>query len=162
MSNISEIEQHDETNNVVNQVTEYLSDLNTIKDKIRLLNSEFKSILTIGKKLEKDFCKLQKTVMKKNKPKEYSKQRVTTGFSHPSPLSETMYEFMNIPKDTLVPRKDVTQFINNYIDENQLRDTESREIIIPDVKLRNLLGSSQEDVITYFNLQNYIKHHFRK
>ena len=161
MSNISEIE-HDVTNNVVNHVTEYLRDLNTIKYKIELLNSEFKNILTIGKKLEKDFSKLQKTVMRKTKPKEDSKQRVSTGFSQPSLLSEAMYEFMNIAKDTLVPRKDVTKFINNYIDENHLRDTESREIIIPDVKLRNLLGSSQEDVITYFNLQNYIKHHFRK
>lgn len=161
MRNISEIEQHDETNNV-NPVTEYLNNLDTIKYKIQVLNSECKSILTIGKKLEKDFCKMQKAVSRKNKPKEDSKQRLATGFSHPSLLSESMYEFMNIPKDTLVPRKDVTQFINNYIDENQLRDTESREIIIPDVKLRNLLGASHEDVITYFNLQNYIKHHFRK
>ena len=161
MSNISEIEQHDETNKV-NPVTEYLNDLNTITHKIQVLNSECKSILTIGKTLEKDFCKMQKAVTRKTKTKEDSKQRLATGFFHPSLLSEAMYEFMNIPKDTLVPRKDVTKFINNYIEENQLRDTESREIIIPDAKLRNLLGSSHEDVITYFNLQNHIKHHFRK
>jgi hypothetical protein len=160
MSNISETEQHEDTNNG-NPVTDFLNDLNTIKYKIQVLNSECKSILTIGKTLEKDFCKMQKTVMRKTKPKEDSKQRVV-GFSHPSLLSETMYEFMNIAKYTLVPRKDVTQFINNYIDENHLRDTESREIIIPDVKLRNLLGSSHEEVITYFNLQHYIKHHFLK
>ena len=161
MSNISDYEQHVESN-IVNPVTEYLNDLNAIKNKIQVLNSECKSVLTIGKKLEKDFFKIQKAVSKKYKPKEEGKQRLAPGFSTPSLLSETMYAFMNIPKGTLVPRKDVTQFINSYIDDNQLRDTESREIIIPDVTLRNLLGSSHEDVITYFNLQNYIKHHFRK
>ena len=161
MSNISEnIEQHNDTNNV-NQVSEYLNDLNKVVEKLQLLNSECKSILTIGKKLENNFCKMSNTVKRKTKPREDSNQRAM-GFSVPSLLSEQMYEFMNIPKDTFVPRKDVTQFINNYIEKNQLRDTDSREIIIPDVKLRNLLGSSNEDVITYFNLQNYIKHHFRK
>jgi chromatin remodeling complex protein RSC6 len=41
-------------------------------------------------------------------------------------------------------------------------DLEKKNIITPDGKLKLLLGISDEDKLTYFNLQRYMNKHFLK
>jgi hypothetical protein len=144
-----------------NPISSCLCELNNITEKLQTLLTECKTMLSIGKKLEKDFCMLQKSIIKKYKPKEDNK-RTMNGFATPVVLSEEMYNFMNITKGTKIPKKDVTIFINKYIDDHGLRDSTSREIIVPDEQLQRLFRSSDKDIVTYFNMQSYIKHHFYK
>ena len=98
---------------------------------------------------------------KKNKNKSNEK-RHPSGFAVPYKLSEELYSFLNINNGEKVPRNDVTRMINEYITKNNLRDEKDKRIIKPNKELHKIFNSSNDDSITYFNLQSYIKHHFIK
>ena len=60
-------------------------------------------------------------------------------------------------------RTEVTKSVVAYIKENCLQpNSEKKNIITPDDKLKSLLGISDEDKLTYFNLQKYMNKHFIK
>jgi len=70
--------------------------------------------------------------------------------------------FLGKPIGTELARTEVSRAINIYIQENGLRDYENDRKINPDEKLSNLLRLKEEDELTYFNLQKYLKPHFIK
>ena len=91
--------------------------------------------------------------------------RRPSGFAKPSLLSEEMCEFLNKPPGSLIARTDVTRAITQYVKDNQLFDQMDKRTICPDAKLSKLLALPEGGdavKITYFNLQSFIKHHFRK
>lgn len=144
-----------------NPVSVYVSKLNNYVDRITTMNKELKELVNVGKSLEKDFNNIVKMMSKKNKNKSNEK-RHPSGFAVPYKLSEELYSFLNINNGEKVPRNDVTRMINEYITKNSLRDEKDKRIIIPNKELHKIFNSSNEDSITYFNLQSYIKHHFIK
>jgi chromatin remodeling complex protein RSC6 len=85
-----------------------------------------------------------------------------TGFTKPMLISDELAMFLGEPAGTEMARTDVSRKINSYIKENGLQDTENGRKINPDEKLRKLLVLSEEDELSYFNLQKYMKHHFIK
>ena len=144
-----------------NPVSVYVSKLNNYVDRITTMNKELKELVNVGKSLEKDFNNIVKVMSKKNKNKSNEK-RHPSGFAVPYKLSEELYSFLNINNGDKVPRNDVTRMINEYITKNNLRDEKDKRIIKPNKELHKIFNSSNEDSITYFNLQSYIKHHFIK
>lgn len=144
-----------------NPVSVYVSKLNNYVDRITTMNKELKELVNVGKSLEKDFNNIVKVMSKKNKNKSNEK-RHPSGFAVPYKLSEELYAFLNIHNGEKVPRNDVTRMINEYITKNNLRDEKDKRIIKPNNELHKIFNSSNEDSITYFNLQSYIKHHFIK
>jgi upstream activation factor subunit UAF30 len=70
--------------------------------------------------------------------------------------------FLGKPVGTEMARTDVSRAINRYIKENGLQDPKNDRKINPDERLSNLLRLKEEDELTYFNLQKYMKHHFIK
>tara|TARA_Y100000389_G_scaffold8998_1_gene8422 strand:- start:1049 stop:1762 length:714 start_codon:yes stop_codon:yes gene_type:complete len=144
-----------------NPVSVYVSKLNNYVDRITTMNKELKELVNVGKSLEKDFNNIVKVMSKKNKNKSNEK-RHPSGFAVPYKLSEELYLFLNINNGEKVPRNDVTRMINEYITKNNLRDEKDRRIIKPNNELHKIFNSSNDDSITYFNLQSYIKHHFIK
>ena len=54
---------------------------------------------------------------------------------------------------TQIARTEVTQYLINYIKENELQYAENKKVIIPDEKLKSLLGVDGTMEVTYFNLQ---------
>lgn len=150
--------KEDDTNN---PVSVYVSKLNNYVDRITTMNKELKELVNVGKSLEKDFNNIVKVMSKKNKNKS-SEKRHPSGFAVPYKLSDELYSFLNINNGEKVPRNDVTRMINEYITTNNLRDDKDKRIIKPNKELHKIFKSSNEDSITYFNLQSYIKHHFIK
>ena len=150
-----------ETDDANNPVSVYVSKLNNYVDRITTMNKELKELVNVGKSLEKDFNNIVRIMSKKNKNKSNEK-RHPSGFAVPYKLSEELYTFLNINKGEKVPRNDVTRMINEYITKNELRDTKDKRIIKPNKELHKIFNSSNNDSITYFNLQSYIKHHFIK
>jgi chromatin remodeling complex protein RSC6 len=59
-------------------------------------------------------------------------------------------------------RTSVTREINKYIVSNKLRDPKNGRRILPDMKLKTLLGLKKDEELTYFNLQRYMSQHFAK
>ena len=145
----------------VNYSNKFLELLASYTDRIHQVNKELKELSNIGKTLEKEFNIVVKNISKHKKNKR-AENRPLSGFAMPSLLTNELYSFLNIDTGTLVPRKDVTRMINEYITSNNLRDSKDKRKIIPDQALQKIFNCKQSDEITYFNLQTYMKHHFVK
>jgi chromatin remodeling complex protein RSC6 len=140
-------------------LTKIIAKFDIIRNKI----SEQKNSLDEVNKEIKTFEKLihnfvKNYVKKETKPK---KPRKKSGFALPVTLSDALCEFMECEKGTKRARTQITKYLNVYIDENNLKNPENKRIIIPDAKLRKLLGDEIEGVeLTYFTIQKYMNKHF--
>lgn len=89
-------------------------------------------------------------------------EREFTGFVKPSRISDELAEFLGKAIGSEIPRTVVSKEINAYIIAHRLQDPINGRKINPDEKMRKLLKITEEDELTYFNLQKYMKHHFIK
>lgn len=122
------------------------------KSQINTLQNQLK---TLDKNVKREMKTLKKDALK-NKSKG---NRKPSGFAKPSVISAELSEFMNKKLKEQVARTEVTQFIINYIKENNLADSKN---IKPDDKLKKLLDINDDDEITYFNIQKFMNKHFIK
>lgn len=84
------------------------------------------------------------------------------GFNKPVPLSEPLCDFLGVDHGTEKPRTEVTRALVAYIKEKELQNPEERKQVLPDAKLKSLLNCGDDDKVTFFNLQSYMKYHFLK
>jgi hypothetical protein len=84
------------------------------------------------------------------------------GFMKPTLISNELAEFLGKAIGTEIARAEVSKEINSYIKAHGLQDSQNGRIINADEKLRKLLRLTNEDELTYFNLQKYMKPHFIK
>lgn len=96
-------------------------------------------------------------VVDENAPK-----KAPSGIVKPTNISDEMCSFMGKPAGTQLARTEVTKFITGYIKQHNLQDSVSKRNINPDAKLKSLLAIPDGEVLTYFNLQKYMKVHFPK
>jgi chromatin remodeling complex protein RSC6 len=54
----------------------------------------------------------------------------------------------------------IVDFIVNNKNVINLQNKDNKKFILPDEKLKFLLGINQEQELTYFNLQKYMNKHF--
>ena len=83
-----------------------------------------------------------------------------SGFANPTKVTKELCEFMNKQEGTQIARTEVTRALISYIKANNLQNKANKKIILPDEKLKFLLGINQEQELTYFNLQKYMNKHF--
>tara|TARA_B100001094_G_C17898792_1_gene655390 strand:+ start:59 stop:763 length:705 start_codon:yes stop_codon:yes gene_type:complete len=132
--------------------------------KFQAMISQFGSLKTELKHLERRTVKQLKVVQKINNKKRKKGVRAPSGFVKPSPISEELATFLGKEKGVEMARTDVTREINKYIRAHDLQDKENGRKINPDQPLRTLLKLDNEPdiVLTYFNLQRYMGPHFPK
>jgi chromatin remodeling complex protein RSC6 len=97
------------------------------------------------------------------KPREVSKTtNQNSGFLKPVRISKEMAKFTGWNTGDKKSRVDVTKFICNYIKDNNLQNPNDRRQINADTKLKKLLAfeSSDDNPLTYYKIQTYIKPHF--
>ena len=114
------------------------------------------SIRQLEKNIKKEYRLVKKTAILK-KPKS---KRAPSGFARPTNVTKELCEFMNQTEGTKIARTDVTKALVSYIKENKLSYSKNNQIIIPDEKLKQLLGLKDDDSLTYFNMQKYMNKHF--
>jgi chromatin remodeling complex protein RSC6 len=114
------------------------------------------------KVLEKSIIKDLKTAHKSSKRVKRAGNRQPSGFIRPTLISDELAAFLGQPAGTEIARTEVSKLLNQYIRANSLQDKENGRRIVPDAKLAALLRTTAEDVLTYFNLQRYMKPHFIK
>ena len=112
--------------------------------------------------LERSVTKEVKTLKKEAEKKKNKLPRKPSGFAKPSPITDELCLFMQLPLKSEVARTEVTQHVIKYIREHNLQHVDNRKIITPDSGLKQLLGSNDGDEVTYFNLQKYMNRHFIK
>ena len=89
-------------------------------------------------------------------------KRPPSGFAKPALISDELCCFLGTPSGTEMARTEVTKLITSYIKEHNLQNAANKREIAPDAKLKNLLNINKGDVLTFFNLQKYMKVHFPK
>ena len=134
------------------------SEVLMLQDQLKNLNKKLRDLQKNTKKTMKELSK--KITKKKNKSLS-NKERQPSGFAKPSLLSDKLCTFLNINNDKMLARTEVTKKITNYIKENNLQKPENKKIILCDEKLGDLLNAGDEEV-TYFNLQKWMKVHYKK
>ena len=125
------------------------------------VQSVMKTLHNNLKVMQKEISKQQKELRKKeNKKKNKSdKKKPPSGFAKPTPISNELSNFLNLNKDDEIARTEVTSKVIAYIKEHNLQNPENKKTILLDEKLKLLLEPG-DNVITFFNLQTYLKKHF--
>jgi upstream activation factor subunit UAF30 len=136
------------------------------------LNNQFQDLLNAAKTMQNNLKILQKEILRERKDykKKESKQkkkndkknekRKPNGFAKPAVISDELANFLGVEKGSELARTEVTSKIIAYVKEHNLQNPERKKEIVPDAKLSALLKPSTTDVITFFNLQTFLKTHF--
>ena len=133
--------------------------------KINQVGALLASIKADYKALEKTIAKDLKNASKSKKSKKSSvpnPNRQASGFVKPSAVSEELLKFFGKEAGTMMSRVEVSKEITAYIEKNSLKDKDNGRQINPDAKLTKLLKVNEGEVLSYFNLQRYLKIHFIK
>ena len=134
----------------------------------KLIN-QFQDIQSVMKTLHSNLKVLQKEVLKERKEskkkeskikKKNSKKRSPSGFAKPAQVSDDLAHFLNLPSGTELARTEVTSKVIAYIKEHNLQNPSNKKQILLDENLNKLLLPGSEDIVTFFNLQTYLKKHF--
>ena len=140
---------------MLTQFSDILSTLSAFRSQITLLQNQVRG-------LEKSYNKKIKNMEKEVKKNKSKGNRKPSGFAVPTKITNELCDFMKLSHGTAVARTEVTQYIINYIKQNELQWKENRKIIKPDKALTSLLSVEDKDEVTYFNLQKYMNRHFKK
>ena len=143
------------TNELFEQFEGIINGLTSVKTQISTLQQSLKQL---EKNVKKGMKGLKKDVVK-NKVKG---NRKPSGFARPSKVSKELCEFMKKDEGTEIARTEVTKALIEYIKKNKLENQSNSKIILPDEKLKFLLGTHDGEEITYFNIQKYMTKHFIK
>ena len=144
-----------------NDITEAFT---TINNSITLFKMQLNTLQQQVRGLEKTVKKELKTGKKETKPVIVKAKKAPSGFAKPTKVTKELCEFMDKPEGTEIARTEVTKALVNYIKSNNLQEqtTDSKNKIVPDDKLKNLLGLNVEETneLTYFSIQKYMNKHF--
>ena len=111
------------------------------------------------KTAERDVQQLKKRTRSESKKR---KPRKPSGFAKPCLVSDDHCEFLGKPKGTEMARTAVTSFITEYIKDNNLQNPKNKKEIICDEALKKIISLGPDDEkLTYFNIQKYMKHHYK-
>jgi chromatin remodeling complex protein RSC6 len=146
------------------------ADASTLSSKLSDFSSKIQQVTSILSTMKTDYKVLEKSVSRELKNASKSKRskkapnpnRQPSGFVKPSVISDELIKFLGKETGTMMSRVEVSKEINAYITANQLKDKVSGRQINPDAKLAKLLKVGKDEVLTYFNLQKYLKVHFIK
>ena len=135
-------------NNLVSSLQTLKQSISSVQQQLRLLD----------KSVHKDMKQKDKLIQKSRS----KGNRKPSGFAKPSPISPELSNFMGKENGVQIARTEVTQYLIQYIKTNDLQYSKNKKIIMPDEKLKLLLGVSEKDEVTYFNLQRLMNKHFIK
>lgn len=148
---------------VVESAEDAVSPLTVLEEKLALLVSTLKEAQAQVKLVKKDIDRLRR-ISDRVERKRANARTTPNGFAKPTQISEELCSFLGVPKNTEKARTDVTREIHKYVQTHNLSDPTNKRIILAakDPVLKKLLGVTDKDSVTYFNLQRYLKRHFVK
>jgi chromatin remodeling complex protein RSC6 len=127
------------------------------------VQSVMKTLFMNLKVLQKEVLRERKESMKRDSKRKKSKNaggpKKPSGITTASSITPVLSNFLNLSENEMIARTQVTSLIIAYIKANNLQNPENKKQIIPDAKLATVLESGS-DVVTFFNLQTYLKKHF--
>ncbi len=142
----------------------------TLSTKLASYSAKIQEVCPLAASLKAEYKLLEKSIQKELKAaaksggrkRKEGVVRKASGFFTPSGISEDMLKFLGKEPGTIMSRNEVGKEINAYINAHNLKDPANGRQINADAKLAKLLKLAKGDVLTYFNLQRYLKIHFFK
>jgi upstream activation factor subunit UAF30 len=139
-------------------------DISAVTKNLTTLKDTVASMLSQVKKLEKRVHREIKDARKRKRRSKVeegpdAKPRTPSIFERPTQVTDELCKFLGKSNGTLMSRSEVTKAVNNYVKEKGLKN---KHDIKPDAALKKLLTISDEDKLTYFNLQRYLNRHYIK
>ena len=144
----------------VNETNDIFNDFENIIDNLSQFRIQISTIQQQIKAVEKNVKKQMKTLQNQVKKSKNKGNKKPSGFAKPTKITNELCIFMNKQEGTEIARTEVTRILSSYIKENNLQNKENKKFILPDEKLKSLLGITDEQNLTYFNLQKYMNKHF--
>jgi len=141
--------------------SESASPLVDLVAKTTALAAAIKEVQSSLKTLTKDYERMKKLV-EKTERKRANARTQPSGFAKPTKISDEMCDFLGVPRGTELSRTDVTRKINAYVKLHNLNKPDNKRIILPDAKLKKILGVTGDEEVSFFVLQRFIKNHFIK
>ena len=143
----------EESKELVEQFNHIIDSLSQLKTKITDIQQEVKE-------LEKKVKKQVKIYKKETEKSKNKGNRKPSGFAKPTKVTKELCDFLNQKEGTEIARTEVTKTIIQYIQTHNLQNKENTKLILPDDKLKFLLGIDDKEELTFFNLQKYMNKHF--
>ena len=151
--------------------TETATEEVSLDEQFRLITQRLQEHRALGASILADVRRLQKNVQRhvresnrKNRRRAARSadgaKRPPSGFAKPALISDSLCQFLGRPSGTEMARTEVTKELTQYIKQHSLQDSENKRRINCDSALKSLLKVSDNDEVTYFNLQRYMKIHF--
>lgn len=143
-----------------------LCKLNFMSEKLFCVTTVVKEMSATMKILQKEYLRLKKnnaTALASAQGSRKGIRRKKTGVQKPpcqGHISADMSDFLAVPSDHMMSRRDVIRGLNLYIKEKSLQSPQDGRIILPDERLKKLLDVPLDIDLTYFNMQKYINPHF--
>jgi upstream activation factor subunit UAF30 len=150
----SSVDKSDISTELSDEITELLK---TVQARSALDNTIKASI----KSIEKKVARMTKLMEKCTKKRKTGLAKVS-GFEKPTAISDELAKFVGEPVGAFIARTAISKKIHEYVKANNLQDPQNRRIINPDVKLKKLLKTGPGEELSYFNLQKFLKVHFKK
>jgi chromatin remodeling complex protein RSC6 len=140
----------------------------TLLSEVAEFNKNYQTWVTLGaslknnvKNIVKISARVSKNAEKSSKKRGKNTKGKPSGFEKPTLISDELAAFFGKPVGTRMARTEVSSEIHNYVKSQNLQNPANRRQINPDPKLKGLLKVT-DDALTYFNLQKFLKFHFKK
>lgn len=150
----------------VSVFAEQFSRLSELSQKLQDSFSTGKSFVTEIRRLASVLTRYEKKLSSKKRTRRNTGRTTLSGITRPVLISDELCSFLGQKKGSLLARTVVTKHITTYIREHNLQNPDNKKQIIPDAKLQRLLmplrEQDRESGYTFFNLQHYIKHNYKK
>lgn len=145
-------------------------DIVTLSSKLVDFSSKIQQVAALLTSMKSDYKTLEKTVARElkqatktgGKKRRSSGNKQPSGFVKPTKISDELIAFLGKEPNTEMSRVEVSKEINEYINAHKLKDEKCGRQINPDAKLSMLLKIQENEILTFFNLQRYLKIHFIK
>lgn len=154
-------EQASEGSDKTDLSTELNDEISELLKNVQARSALDNAIKASVKSIEKKVARMTKLMEKSTKKKRTGQNKVS-GFEKPTAISDELAKFVGEPIGALLARTAISKKIHEYVKANNLQDPKNRRIINPDAKLKKLLKTGPNDELSYFNLQKYLKVHFKK
>jgi len=134
-----------------------IDELHTLlKNQREAVSSTLAALKTLEGHAKRVMRKVQRRSKRGKTPAEGSKP---CHFNVPGEVAPELLAFLQLPKESLISRTDVTKGVMNYCKANSLLDGKT---VNPDAALTKLLRLKEGTVVTILNLQTHLKHLYVK
>jgi chromatin remodeling complex protein RSC6 len=129
-----------------------------ILNRVKVTQSLLREITSDLILLNREYQRTSRPIQKKKNFKKSDNSR--SGITQEVNVSPDLEKFLGLTSGSKISRTSVTRAVTAYIKDQNLQNPNNRRQIILDQTLSKLLNPPENEQVTYFNLQKFLKVHY--